>query len=38
MIGRFKIGDSISELLNFVIVAFAVFVIVVKLMGSATRE
>lgn len=38
MVGRFKIGHFIAELLNFVIVAFAVFITMVKLLGSVMKR
>ncbi|MDB5331546.1 MAG: mscL, partial [Phycisphaerales bacterium] len=38
MIGRFKIGDFIGALLNFLIIAFAVFVVIVKLLGSVMKK
>jgi len=37
-IGRFKVGDFIGSLLNFVIVAFAVFIMIVKLLGSMMQK
>jgi large conductance mechanosensitive channel len=37
-IGRIKIGHFIGELINFVIIAFAVFLIVVKLLGSVMKK
>ena len=37
-IGRIKIGHFIGELINFVIIAFAVFIIVVKLLGSVMKK
>ena len=37
-IGRIRLGNFIAELLNFVIVAFAVFMLVVKLMGAVMKR
>ncbi|HWE04262.1 MAG TPA: MscL family protein [Tepidisphaeraceae bacterium] len=37
-IGAIDIGHFIAELLNFIIVAFAVFVIIVKLLGSVIKK
>lgn len=37
-IGRIKIGDFIGELINFILVAFAVFVTIVKLLGSVVKR
>jgi len=37
-IGRIKIGNFIGELINFVIIAFAVFIIIVKLLGSVMKK
>lgn len=37
-IGRIKIGHFIGELLNFIIIAFAVFIIVVKMLGSVMKR
>ena len=37
-IGRIRIGNFIAELLNFLIVAFAVFIIIVKLLGSVMKR
>jgi large conductance mechanosensitive channel len=37
-IGRIKIGNFIAELINFIIVAFAVFIIIVKLLGSVMKR
>jgi len=37
-IGAIDIGHFIAELLNFVIVAFAVFLIIVKLLGSVMKK
>lgn len=37
-IGRIEIGHFIAELLNFVLVAFAVFLMVVKLLGSVMKR
>jgi large conductance mechanosensitive channel len=33
-IGRFKIGDFVGALINFMLIAFAVFIMIVKLIGS----
>jgi large conductance mechanosensitive channel len=38
MIGRFKVGDFIGAILNFLIIAFAVFVVIVKLLGSVMKK
>jgi large conductance mechanosensitive channel len=38
MLGRIKIGDFIGALLNFVIIAFAVFIVIVKLLGSVMKK
>jgi hypothetical protein len=37
-IGRIKIGDFIGELINFVLIAFAVFITIVKLLGSVVKR
>jgi large conductance mechanosensitive channel len=37
-IGNVKIGSFIAELMNFVIVAFAVFIVIVKLLGSVMKR
>jgi len=37
-IGRIKIGNFIGELINFILVAFAVFVVIVKLLGSVMKR
>ena len=37
-IGRIKIGNFIGSLINFVLVAFAVFVVIVKLLGSVMKR
>lgn len=37
-IGRIKIGNFIAELLNFLLVAFAVFIVIVKLLGSVMKR
>jgi large conductance mechanosensitive channel len=37
-IGRIRIGNFIAQLLNFLIVAFAVFIMMVKLLGSVTKR
>jgi large conductance mechanosensitive channel len=37
-IGRINIGHFIGELINFIIIAFAVFLIVVKLLGSVMKR
>lgn len=38
MVGRFKIGDFVGSLLNFIIVAFAVFIMIVKLLGTMMQK
>ena len=37
-IGRIRIGNFLAELLNFLLVAFAVFIIIVKLLGSVMKR
>ena len=37
-IGRIRIGSFIAELINFLLVAFAVFLIIVKLLGSVMKR
>lgn len=37
-VGRLKMGHFIGELINFMIVAFAVFLIMVKLLGSVMKK
>lgn len=37
-IGRIKIGDFIGALINFMIIAFAVFIMIVKLLGSVMKK
>ena len=37
-IGRIKIGNFIAELINFLLVAFAVFLVIVKLLGSVMKR
>ena len=37
-IGRIRIGSFLAELLNFLLIAFAVFVIIVKLLGSVMKK
>ncbi len=37
-IGRIEIGKFIAEILNFIIVAFAVFILLVKLLGSVMKR
>jgi large conductance mechanosensitive channel len=37
-IGRIKIGNFIAELLNFLLIAFAVFIVIVKLLGSVMKR
>lgn len=37
-IGRIRIGNFLAELLNFLLVAFAVFIIIVKLLGSVVKR
>ena len=38
MVGRFKIGDFIGAVINFLLIAFAVFIFVVKLLGSVMKR
>jgi large conductance mechanosensitive channel len=38
MIGRFKIGDFIGQVINFVLIALAVFLVIVKLLGSVMKR
>ncbi|MDB5174517.1 MAG: Large-conductance mechanosensitive channel [Phycisphaerales bacterium] len=38
MLGRIRIGDFIGALLNFVIIAFAVFIVIVKILGSVMKK
>jgi large conductance mechanosensitive channel len=38
MIGRIKIGNFIAQLINFILVAFAVFITMVKLLGSVMKQ
>lgn len=37
-IGRIKIGNFIAQLINFMLVAFAVFILMVKLVGSVMKQ
>jgi large conductance mechanosensitive channel len=37
-IGRFKIGDFVGQIINFLLVAFAVFIFIVKLLGSVMKR
>jgi large conductance mechanosensitive channel len=37
-IGRIKIGNFIGELINFVLIAAAVFIVIVKLLGSVMKR
>ena len=37
-VGEFKIGDLIGTFINFMIVAFAVFVVIVKLIGGTVKR
>lgn len=37
-LGRIRIGNFIAELLNFLLVAFAVFIVIVKLLGSVMKR
>ncbi len=37
-IGRIKIGNFIAQLINFMLVAFAVFITMVKLLGSVMKQ
>ena len=37
-IGRFKAGDFIGQIINFLLVAFAVFVFIVKLIGTIMKK
>jgi large conductance mechanosensitive channel len=37
-VGRFEIGHFIASLINFMIVAFAVFLMMVKLLGSVVKR
>jgi large conductance mechanosensitive channel len=37
-IGRIKIGNFIAQLINFMLVAFAVFITMVKLLGSVLKQ
>jgi large conductance mechanosensitive channel len=38
MIGKVEIGAFISQVINFIIIAFAVFLVVVKLIGAIMRR
>jgi large conductance mechanosensitive channel len=37
-IGKFMIGDLLSEIINFIIVAAAVFFVIVKLIGAVMKK
>ena len=37
-IGRIRIGNFVAELLNFLLIAFAVFITIVKLLGSVMKK
>jgi large conductance mechanosensitive channel len=37
-IGRIRIGNFLAELVNFILVSFAVFITIVKLMGSVMKK
>jgi large conductance mechanosensitive channel len=37
-IGRIQIGHFIAELINFMLIAFSVFILMVKILGSAARR
>ena len=37
-LGRIRIGNFIAELLNFLLIAFAVFLVIVKLLGSVMKR
>lgn len=37
-IGRIRIGNFIAELLNFLLIAFAVFLVIVKMLGSVVKR
>jgi hypothetical protein len=37
-IGRIRIGNFIAQLINFMLVAFAVFITMVKLLGSVVKK
>jgi len=38
MVGRFPVGHLIGELLNFLIIAFAVFILIVKFLGGTMKR
>jgi hypothetical protein len=38
MVGRYPIGNFIGELINFIIVAFAIFILIVKLLGGVMKR
>lgn len=37
-IGKFKVGDLLSEIINFLIIAAAVFIVIVKLLGTVMKK
>ena len=37
-IGRIRIGNFVGELINFMLIAFAVFLVIVKLLGSVMKR
>src|SRR5579872_283364 len=37
-IGKFMIGDLLSEIINFLIVAAAVFIVIVKMLGAVMKK
>ena len=37
-IGRIRIGNFIGELLNFILIAFAVFLVIVKMLGTMVKK
>ncbi len=37
-VGAFRVGDLMAEILNFIIVALAVFIIIVKLLGALMKK
>lgn len=37
-VGRFEVGNFIGEIINFILVAFAVFIFVVKFLGSVMKK
>jgi hypothetical protein len=38
MVGRFPVGDLITEVINFLIIALAVFLLIVKLIGGTVKR